>query len=130
MFRKLKIELILINLILTGLVLITIFSGIYVLMERSFERSSYMHMVKTSDMEEIPPPPQYPNKEITSSENFFIKTDKAGNIKETSTNFTLSQEVSYNIIKNAIKNKNPRGTIIYDKFNLRYLKVPKNMDLL
>lgn len=125
MFRKLKIELILINLILTGLVLITIFSGIYVLMERSFERSSYMHMVKTSDMEEIPPPPQYPNKEITSSENFFIKTDKAGNIKETSTNFTLSQEVSYNIIKNAIKNKNPRGTIIYDKFNLRYLKVPK-----
>lgn len=82
MFRKLKIELILINLILTGLVLITIFSGIYVLMERSFERSSYMHMVKTSDMEEIPPPPQYPNKEITSSENFLLKRIKQAILKK------------------------------------------------
>ncbi|BAH05629.1 sensor histidine kinase [Clostridium kluyveri] len=125
MFRKLKIELILINLILTGLVLITIFSGIYVLMERSFERSSYMHMTKTSEMEDIPPPPEHPNRELISSENFFIKTDKIGRIKETSSNFTLSEEVSYNIIKNIFNNKDPRGTIIYESFNFRYLKVPK-----
>ncbi|WP_368488733.1 sensor histidine kinase [Clostridium sp. BJN0013] len=125
MFRKLKIELILINLVLTGLVLIIIFSGIYVLMERSFERSSYMHMIKTSQMEDIPPPHQYPDKELISSENFFIKTSKSGKIKETSTNFALSEEVSYNIIKNVFDNKNPRGTIIYENFNLRYLKVPK-----
>ncbi|WP_333887515.1 sensor histidine kinase [Clostridium sp.] len=125
MFRKLKIELILINLILTGLVLITIFSGIYVLMERSFERSSYMRMIKTSDMEEIPPPPKYPNKELTSSENFFIKTNKVGTIKETSSNFILSEKVSHNIIKDVIDNKNSRGTLIYKNLNLRYLKVPK-----
>lgn len=125
MFRKLKIELILINLILTGLVLIIIFSGIYVLMERSFEHSSYMHMAKTSEMEDIPPPPEHPNRELISSENFFIKTDKIGRIKETSSNFTLSEEVSYNIIKNVFNNKNPQGTIIYKNFNFRYFKVPK-----
>ncbi|MFL0194761.1 sensor histidine kinase [Clostridium sp. WILCCON 0269] len=125
MFRKLKIELVLINLILTGLVLITIFSGVYILMERSFERSSYMHMLKTSQMENIPPHGP-PDKELTSSESFFIKIDKTGKIKEPSPNCTLSEEASYNIIKNILHNKNPEGTVTYGSFNLRYLKVPKH----
>lgn len=125
MFRKLKIELILINLILTGLVLITVFSGIYISMEKSFERSAYAHMLKTSEMENIPPPPEYPNKDSISSENFFIKTSKTGSIKEISPNFTLSEDISYDIVKHVFNNKNPRGTIVVRNFNFRYIKVPK-----
>lgn len=76
MFRKLKIELILINLILTGLVLIIIFSGIYVLMERSFEHSSYMHMAKTSEMEDIPPLLSVQIESLYLQKTFLLKRIK------------------------------------------------------
>lgn len=125
MFKKLKVELVLINLILTSLVLITIFSGIYILMDKSFDHSSYIHMMKTAEMENIPPI-RPPNKNMTSSESFFIKLDKSGNISEVSNNYNLSNKASTDILKKVFENKNERGSITYENFDLRYIKVPKS----
>ncbi len=125
MFRKLKIQLILINLILTSLVLITIFSGIYILMDTSFEHSSYMHMDKTAEMESIPPSGPH-DKNMTSSEGFFIKINPQGEIGEISPNSPLSEKSCNELLEQILKKNKPRGTATYKNYILRYIKVPKN----
>lgn len=127
MFRKLKLELILINLILTGLVLITIFSGIYILMQRSFDNSAYMRMSKTAYMGNIPPLMDHPpDKRLNSSEDFFIKVDGNGNIIDISLNSTLSKTESQSVVKKVFHMEEDKGTVNYNDIALRYIRVPKS----
>ncbi len=123
MFRKLKIELILINLILTSLVLITIFSGIYILMKKSFDHSSYMRMVKTAEMENLPPSP--PERNLTPSDSFFIKIDRSGAVREISSNSIITRDSSYNVIEKILKDNKDKGIITYKSYKLRYLEIAK-----
>ncbi|WP_446897909.1 sensor histidine kinase [Clostridium sp. LBM24168] len=126
MFRKLKLELILINLILTGLVLFTIFSGIYILMQRSFDNSAYMRMAKTARMENIPPLMGPPEKRLTQSEDFFIKVDENENIIDVSLNSILSKTESQNVVKKIFDMEEDKGTVNYKDLVLRYIRVPKS----
>ena len=124
MFRKLKIELILINLILTSLLLITIFSGIYVLMKSNFDHSAYMRMDKTLEMEFIP---KHEHEERSLGPmSFIIKTDKNGNIIEVMSNFELTNDESKTLVNKVFKSQIERGSVSYDNFSLRYIKVPKD----
>ncbi|MCI1945643.1 sensor histidine kinase [Clostridium luticellarii] len=125
MFKKLKVELVLINLILTSIVLITIFSGIYILMDRSFERSSYAKMAKTAEMESIPPfTPR--NRNMNPMESFYVKTDDMGNIIEVSQNSSLDKDAYETMLKDILKSNDSRGNVNYKNYSLRYLKVPKH----
>lgn len=125
MFRKLKIQLVLINLILTSLVLITIFSGIYILMDTSFEHSAYMRMSKTAEMESIPPSGPH-DKNMTASESFFIKINPQSGIGEISSNCPLSEKGAKEVLGQLSKKNSVKGTITYENFTLRYIKTPKN----
>ncbi len=125
MFKKLKVELVLTNLILTSLVLITIFSGIYILMDRNFEHSSREKMIKTAETERVPPL-KPPNRNMNSMESFFVKTDDDGNIIEISWNSNIDRYTYEAIVKSVFRENTSRGSISYRNYNLRYLKVPKN----
>ncbi|MFC0905928.1 sensor histidine kinase [Clostridium sp. MT-14] len=124
MFKKLKIELVLINLILTSLVLITIFSGIYILMDKSFTHSSFTKMLKTAEMDKIPPLEPH-SRNMNPMESFFVKTDSSGNIIEISQNSNLNKNSYEAILSNIFKSSDSSGSISYKNYNLRYLKVPK-----
>ncbi|ADK13525.1 MULTISPECIES: sensor histidine kinase [Clostridium] len=129
MFRKLKIQLILINLILTSLVLITIFSGIYILMNTSFEHSAYMRMSKTAEMENIPPSGPH-DKNMTASESFFIKINFKNQIEEISPNSPLSEKDYKELLEKILKKDKLNGTSTYGNYILRYIKVPKSYGLI
>ncbi|MBP2033862.1 signal transduction histidine kinase [Clostridium algifaecis] len=125
MFRKLKIELVLTNLILTSLVLVTIFSGIYILMRGSLDHSAYMRMMKTAEIENIPPS-EPPGKNPNPSDNFIVKIDQSNKIYEISTNSRLSKNQAETAVQNVLKSNKKRGNISYDNFTFRYIKEPKS----
>ncbi|WP_416175605.1 sensor histidine kinase [Clostridium sp.] len=125
MFRKLKIQLILINLILTGLVLVTIFSGIYILMDKSFDNAAYMRMFNIGEIGRIPPQDPHPNR-FGSSEDIIVRVDNNGKIKDIFSNYSLSTENINEIVKEIFNTKENKGTLTYDEFVLRYVKVEKN----
>lgn len=124
MFRKLKIELILINLILTSLLLVTIFSGIYVLMKSNFDNSAYMKMDKTAEMEHIQGPEH--GERNPGPMSFIIKIDQKGNIIEVMSNFKLTNDESKTLTDKVFKSKLERGSLSYNNFDLRYTKIPKS----
>lgn len=124
MFRKLKIELILTNLILTGLVLLTIFSGIYILMSRSLNNSAYMRMNKAAEIEHVPPS-EPPGKNPNPSDSFIIKIDESNKIYEISDNSRLSEDQGKIAVENVLKSNKKRGNISYNNFNFRYIKEAK-----
>ncbi|AYD40460.1 sensor histidine kinase [Clostridium fermenticellae] len=124
MFRKLKIELILINLILTSILLLTIFSGIYVLMKSSFDHSAYMMMDKTLQMEHIKEGERGqkgPNPMV-----FIIKTDNKKNIIYIESNFKLTDNEFKTLKDRALKSDLKRGSITYNNLNLRYVRIHKD----
>lgn len=125
MFRKLKIELILINLILTGLVLVTIFSGIYVMMKKSSDNSAYMRMEKIAENGNVPPPGPREDR-FDSLRDIVVKTDKLGNAGEMHLNSNLSVDEAREISKKVFYIKSEKGSIDYNGFSLRYIKVPKS----
>ena len=125
MFKKLKIELVLINLILTSLVLITIFSGIYILMDRSFQHSSLAKMSKTAEMGRIPPSKPF-DRNMNPMESFFVKTDSMGSIIEISQNSNLDRDSYEALLGDIFKSSHSSGSITYKNYSLRYLKVPKD----
>lgn len=123
MFRKLKIQLVLINLILTSLVLVTIFSGIYMLMKKSFDNSAYMRMIKTAEMGDLPPSPH--DRNLVASDGFFIKTDRAGTAYEISSNSLITTNSAHGIVDKILKNNSDNGNISYENYKLRYIRVNK-----
>lgn len=132
MFHKLKTRLILINMCSLSIVLIIIFSGIYLVMKNSNEHQSQMRMDSIGRDERILPPhsgPDFnnivPNSNNYFADTFYIKTNQSEDVLEISSNINISKEEATNIVELASKSKVSIGNIKYNKLNLKYIKIQK-----
>jgi signal transduction histidine kinase len=82
-----------------------------------------MRMVKTAEMENLPPSP--PERNLTPSDSFFIKIDRSGAVREISSNSIITRDSSYNVIEKILKDNKDKGIITYKSYKLRYLEIAK-----
>ena len=132
MFHKLKIRLIMINMCSLSVVLIIIFSGIYLVMKNSNEHQSQMKMNSIARDERIMPERKGPNfDKIVSNYNndfddaFYIKTNTSQGVLEISSNITIAKQDAASITSLASKAKTEIGDIKYNKLSLKYIRVQK-----
>ncbi len=141
MFRKLKIQLVSINLVLLCLVLAIIFSGIYFSMVQGMERQSADLMRSVAEKEQMPPPqgpglPQPPGSlplqlhlppQQQAGPNFFyLKVGGDEQILDMSPHPPISTSDAQGLIKKAVAEANEMGTISYKNIDYRYLKTAKS----
>lgn len=130
MFRKLKIQLITINLVLLSLVLVTIFSGIYFSMKQSMELRAERSMMDMVQREHMPPAPGPHPEPRGPSGPFYVKVSNDGQIQETSPNLPISTAYAQGLAKRLVPGTSQTGTIAYENLDLRYLKMPKSYGFL
>lgn len=133
MFRKLKIQLIVINLVLLSLLLASIFSVIYASMKHGMERQSERMMRSVAEREHVPrlqDPPQYPEsqpaEQRTAPNFFFLKVDAGGEILDASDHMPVSTSDAEGLIKKTLAETDARGTISHNSVNYRYLREMKD----
>ncbi len=132
MFRRLKMQLILINLSLLVLVLAVIFSAIYFSMEQGMERQTEDQMRRIAQSEHLPPsgPPQPPGQkpgvQQAAPDLFYVKVNSSGQIQETSPNLPVAAGDLQALIKGSVTGVDQMGTIRYDNVDYSYLKAPKS----
>lgn len=141
LFRKLKIRLTLINLVLLSIVLIIVFSGIYTFMEKSIDNQAKTLMVNAARRERIFFPnnikgPTPPDEKRVLSNSFFIKTNFLGKITEISSNVPMTLAEANTLIKDTLKDSkafpvgtyirtNLQGSISYKSATLQYFIMVK-----
>lgn len=132
MFHKLKTRLIMINMCSLSIVLIIIFSGIYLVMKNSNEHQSQMRMDSIGRDERIIRPHIgldlnniVPNSNNYFADTFYIKTNQSEDVLEISSNINISKEDATNIVELASKANVSIGNIKYNKLNLKYIKIQK-----
>ena len=132
MFYKLKMKLVLVNLCSLSVVLIIIFSGIYLVMKNFNEHQSQMLMSAIGEKEQITTPPIGPdiNNNGTNFKNnpagvFYIKINRSASIYEISSNITMSKKYASSIVSQTLNDKATSGNIDYNKASLKYLKLQK-----
>jgi len=135
LFRKLKIQLVLINLALLCLVLVAIFSGIYFSTEQGMERQSQDLMSSVAESEQmlppqghgLPGPPGSPPRQQQAAPNFFyLKVGNDGQILDVSPHPPISTSDARGLIKKAVAEASETGTISFKNIDYRYLKTSKN----
>lgn len=133
MFRKLKIQLILINLSLMSLVLVIIFSGIYFFTQQGMERQSEGLMRNIAERERMPhppgppgPPEDQPSQQRAAPNFFYLKVGNDGQVLDISPNPPISTGDAQSLIKKAVAEINAAGTISYKNINYRYLKASRS----
>jgi two-component system, OmpR family, sensor histidine kinase CiaH len=132
MFHKLKIRLIMINMCSLSIVLIIIFSGIYLVMKNGNEHQSQMKMDSIARSEQMTPPhkgPDFnnvvPNYNDDPDDAFYIKTNQSLGVLDVSSNITIAKQEAISIVSLASNSKTGIGEIKYNKLNLKYIKVQK-----
>ncbi len=134
MFRKLKIQLITINLALLILVLAIIFSGIYFSMAQGMERQSKDTMRRIAQSEHLQPfgppqPPQQPQDQHPAPDYFYLKLSANRQILEASPNLPVSTGDAQGLIDKTVSDTRATGTTSYNNVNYRYLKASKGHSL-
>jgi len=132
LFRKLKMQLITINLALLILVLAIIFSGIYFSMAQGMERQSEDMMRRIAQSERLQPhgPPQppelQPQDQHPEPDYFYLKLNANGQILEASPNLPISTSDAQGLINQTISDTRVTGTTSYKNVSYRYLKESKD----
>lgn len=127
MFRKLKIRLTLINLILVSVVLLIVFSGIYTLMKSIIDYQTNMTMMNVARRERVLPPnfgmpgPNAQEGRRIISNSFYVKTDFYGNAIEMSPNIPITIAEAKSLVKNTIGKSKDSGSVTYKNLSLKYL---------
>lgn len=125
MFQKLKIRLIMINVISLTIVLLMIFSGIYLLMKQGMQKQAYMLMSTIAEEERVLPPFGAPDVRRVLLGSFFIKMNGSGEIIAYSSELRIPRE-DVKELKEIVLNKGiPTGTIATSNYRLYFLKAPK-----
>lgn len=133
MFKKLKIRLTLINLVLTSMVLIIIFSSIYTMMKNYMDNQVKVIMASVAMRERIasgvsmslPLAGPIAGERRISNMCFFLKTDIGGIPFSASTNISISQKQATDVINAVNKKHATQGTMKYNSHEWTYLKVSK-----
>lgn len=125
MFHKLKMKLVLINICSLSVILIIIFSGIYLIMKNFNEYQTQVVMNAIGKEEQNTAPTIGPNFKNNPSGIFYIKINHSASILKISSNITTTKKFASSIVALASKNKATSGNINYNKVVLKYLKVQK-----
>lgn len=135
MFRKLKIQLVLINLALLCLVLVTIFCGIYFSTKQGMERQSEDLMRSVAESEQMPhpqgpdlpqPPGHQPPQQHAAPNFFYLKVGNDGQILDVSPQPPISTSDARGLIKKTVAEVNETGTINFNNVDYRYLKTTRD----
>ncbi|AOT72508.1 sensor histidine kinase [Geosporobacter ferrireducens] len=125
MFQKLKIRLIMINVIALTIILLMIFSGIYLLMKQGMQKQAYMLMSTIAEEERVLPPFGAPDARRILLGSFFIKINASGEIITYSSELRVPKE-DVGELKEIVLNKGiSTGTIATNNYRLHFLKVSK-----
>lgn len=125
MFQKLKIKLIMINVISLTLVLSMIFFGMYFMMRQGVKKQSYMLMKAIAKEERMILPIDTPDVSRVPSGSFFIKVDASGEIIEYSPGLSISKEDVEELKEIVLKKGIADGNVENNNYRLKFLKVPK-----
>lgn len=126
MFQKLKIRLIMINVVLLSIVLLMIFSGMYFIMKQGMNQQTAMLMNSIAKEERILPPIDSLDASMILSSSFFVKVTDTGKTIGYSPDLTVAKE-DVEAVKNVVLNKGMKnGNVENTKYKLKFLKSQKS----
>lgn len=125
MFQKLKIRLIMINVISLSIVLLMIFSGMYFAMKHGVKKQSFLVMDTIAKEEHVIPPVNDTDVNRVLSGSFFIKANAAGEIIEYSPELSISKEDVEELKDTVLEKGTSSGNVENKDYSLKFLKVPK-----
>lgn len=125
MFHKLKIRLTMINLVLISIVLLIIFTGMFLMMRAGMHQQAGVLMRAVARDEGISPSIDFPNAPRVLANCFFVKLDKNGVLLMASENLPLSRGDTQNLTARTFADAAAQGMISHKAYRLRYMKVPK-----
>lgn len=130
MFRRLRLKLTLINILVVVLITAFFMTGIYGLMIRSMRQSSDQ-LMRLVAMDAGSNPGNYmrgPRWQKQLPIYFYVKVNNSGDILESSQNVPVSREQLKNLIKESLRQEDDRGIIWQnrdgDHDHYRFLKAP------
>lgn len=122
MFRSIRIKLTLINIMVLGLILTFVFSGIYILMERGMrtetQRSLRMIFIQSRVPERLSGGP--PRRNVQDS--FYIKLDSSGNVNGKSQSIPVADAELKALLDKTVKHKRDDGDIKISNETYRFMK--------
>ncbi|MDS0525970.1 ATP-binding protein [Clostridium sp. SHJSY1] len=121
MFKKLKIHLILVNVILLSIVLIMIFSGLYFSLKLAMDKKASLVMNEFAKKEII-----LSDIEKGLSSCFFIEIDSEENTLNCSPDSNIPNEEIEELKKIVISKGVQEGNISTKNYHLKFLKAPKS----
>ena len=127
MFRNLKLKLTLTNVAVVALITVFFMAGIYVMMVRSVNQQSDQLMQLIAAEAGSSTKTHITRKEKHWFNYFYVKTDTAGRITETSPNLVIPYQELQFLVTNTLKSRDYRGNVKWyeDEYYL-YTKAPLN----
>lgn len=122
MFKSLRIKLTLINIIVLGLILTFVFSGIYILMARGMmaETERTMRLIAMQSKIAERAPEGLPRKHIQGS--FYVRKDRTGNITVKSQNIPVDDGELDILLEKTEKQSRDEGDVKINNEAYRFLK--------
>lgn len=125
MFKRLKYQLIMINVVSLSLVLAFVFSGIYMFTKMSIDLQTHSYMVSIAKNEELLTPITAADKAWSQSNTFFVRLDKNGKYIDYTSNIAIPEPERSSLIAHVQKQPEDEGFFKNETFNVKYLKYEK-----
>lgn len=125
MFRKLRIRLTLINVVVVGLISLFFMLGIFAL-TANYESREMLQTMQSMATEAGAKPksgPKVPAKRWFSY--FYVKINNSGVVLETSPNISVPTEQLQSLAQKTLKSSKPTGDVHWDEAEYRFLKAPQ-----
>ena len=125
MFKRLKYQLILINVASLSLVLAFVFSGIYMFTKMSIDLQTHAYMVSIAKSEELLTPITAVDKAWSQSNSFFFRLDSDGRFIDYTANLTIPEAERLALLTYVQKQPAEEGFFKNENYNLKFLKYEK-----
>lgn len=123
MFNRLRLKLTLINISVVGLILLIVFSGIYILMQKGLAMQSEQVMRSTMFEARLPFQKLIPEQSKKRDNVFYVILDKTNNVLGVSPYMPVTSEALASLYSKAQEQMNGKGVIKQNSGTYRYLKV-------
>jgi two-component system, OmpR family, sensor histidine kinase CiaH len=123
MFKKVRLQLTLINIAVVGVILLIFLSGIYILMQQNTERQSeqLLHAI-ASDLRRPQRSKNQGSPVMKSNSSFYIRYDADGNVIDESEVMPIIQSELESLIEAAMKNNHELDIIKLGTVSYRYYR--------
>jgi two-component system, OmpR family, sensor histidine kinase CiaH len=124
MFRKLKLRLTMINVIVMALLLLVFVIGTFAIMrEQLFNQSQQLMQIMASEAGSgVVSDPRAHTKRLTNY--FYLKTDSSGKVTESSPDLPLTTDQIAPLVYETFQQPNPKGEVEFQHETYTYLRVP------